>query len=70
MSLVFTAIKAVLSGFFISLWDRLFPVKTADAEKSDVLEQEVKILNAEAVAKANAPTKMSELIAQQRRGEI
>lgn len=70
MSLFFSVLKAVLTSFFGRLVDRFFPEKTAAEEKSDVLGQEVKILNAEAVAKANAPTKMEQLIALQKKGEV
>ena len=70
MSLFFSVLKAVLTSFFGRLVDRFFPEKTAAEEKSDVLGQEVKILNAEAVAKANAPTKMSQLIEEQREGKV
>lgn len=60
--------EAVLAIF--GLWNRLTAPKTADAQRADDLEQSLKVVNAEAEASANAPTKMQELIEEQREGRI
>jgi hypothetical protein len=51
--------------------------KTSDAERLGKSEEQscndaetIKVLNKEAEAKANAPTKMSQLIEEQRKGRV
>ncbi len=42
MGLIFGALKAVVGGFFGSLWNRLFPPKTAADQKAADLAQSQK----------------------------
>ena len=67
---MFLVLKAIITGFFNSLWGRFFPAKTASDEKADELQAEVKSLLAEAKARELIPTSMEALIKEQQDGKV
>ena len=70
MGLLGTAIKAVLSAIFGSLYDKLFPAKTASDQRADDLAVTLKEETAMADASATAAQTKSELIDTLKNGSI
>ena len=67
--MLYTAIKAFFAAIFGSLWGRLFPAKTADAQRAEDLSNVVKIQAAESQAATSAPdskTKLEALLEEHR----
>ena len=64
--LLTTALTAVLGSF----WNRLFPVKTAAAQKATALSASLTIANAELKAATDAPTDKQSLINTLKSGKI
>lgn len=66
----YVAVKAAFAGVFGSAWSRLFPAKTADAQRADDLGQSLRVAGAEAQAAAGAPTDKASLIDTLKRHQI
>ena len=65
--MLYTAIKAFFAAIFGSLWGRLYPAKTADAQRAEDLNVVVLKQTAEFRAATNAPqdkTAMEKLLEQ------
>ena len=70
MGALATLLQAVLGAVFGSLWERLFPPKTAADQKANDLQATVERQAAIIQADANAPMSKDDLIARLKGGKI